>query len=93
MRPAKLCGRMYFVYLPTWERYRIPDLARQNRDAILSIVNQLRILIPDPLSLFPSRRYAHYNVDGAPIDEIRNCDPIGNGWWPARINLCESRMR
>ena len=67
-------SRMYFVYLPTWERYRIPDLASQNRDAVLSIVNQLRIplidlhgtfvLLPDPLSLFPSRRYAHYNVDG-----------------------------
>ena len=60
-------GRIYFAYLPAWEWYRIQHLTSQNRDAILSIVNQLCISIidlrgtfashPDPPSLFPSRRY------------------------------------
>ena len=67
-------GRMYFVYLPTWARYRIPDLASQDRDTVLRIVKELGIPVidiheafaqhPDPLSLFPSRRHAHYNIEG-----------------------------
>jgi hypothetical protein len=66
--------RMYFVYLPTWEGYRIPSLASKDRDTVLRIVNDLSIPTidvhlsfarhPDPLSLFPSRRYAHYNEAG-----------------------------
>lgn len=67
-------GRLYFVYLPAWQRYRIPDLASQDREVVLRIVGGLDIPIvdlhgsfaehPDPLSLFPSRRHAHYNVEG-----------------------------
>jgi hypothetical protein len=67
-------GEMYFVYLPTWERYRLPDLASKDRENVLEIVNGMAISIvdihlpfsrhPDPLSLFPSRRYAHYNSAG-----------------------------
>jgi hypothetical protein len=67
-------GRMYFVYLPTWERYRLPDLASEDRENVLRIVDDLGIPTvdihlsfarhPDPLSLFPSRRYAHYNEVG-----------------------------
>ena len=67
-------GRLYFVYLPTWARYRSPELASQDRAAVVQIVGELGIPIvdihrafashPDPLSLFPFRRHAHYNIDG-----------------------------
>lgn len=67
-------GRMYFVYLPSWERYRIPILANKDREPVLNLTTQLGLPLidihpsfaahPDPLSLFPSRRYAHYNVEG-----------------------------
>ncbi len=67
-------GRLVFVYLPTWERYRIPELASQDRDHVLSIAKRLNLHVvdihtsfaahQDPLSLFPFRRYAHYNELG-----------------------------
>jgi hypothetical protein len=67
-------GQVYFVYLPTWERYRLPALASKDRENVLEMVNRLAIPTvdihaqfvrhPDPLSLFPSRRYAHYNAAG-----------------------------
>lgn len=67
-------GQMYFVYLPTWERYRLPELASKDRENVLDMVSGLAIPTvdihgpfarhPDPLSLFPSRRYAHYNAAG-----------------------------
>ena len=67
-------GRLVFVYLPTWERYRIPALASKDRDRVLSIARDLNLHVvdmhtsfsghPDPLSLFPFRRYAHYNELG-----------------------------
>ena len=67
-------GQLVFVYLPTWERYRIPQLASQDRDRVLDIAKGLELPVvdihdafsrhPDPLSLFPSRRYAHYNEAG-----------------------------
>jgi len=67
-------GRVVFVYLPTWERYRLPELASKDRDNVLGIVRWLKLHVmdmhevfvthPDPLSLFPFRRYAHYNEAG-----------------------------
>lgn len=67
-------GQLVFVYLPTWERYRIPELASQDRDRVLGIARRLTPHVvdihalfsthPDPLSLFPFRRYAHYNEAG-----------------------------
>ena len=67
-------GRIHFVYLPSWERYRVPNLANKDRDHILRIVKNLGIPLidvhpvfsrhPDPLSLFPGRRYAHYTAAG-----------------------------
>ena len=67
-------GQLYFIYLPAWQRYRIPDLANRDRDVVLRMVKEMDIPIvdiheafakhPDPLSLFPSRRHAHYNVEG-----------------------------
>ncbi len=67
-------GRVVFIYLPTWERYRIPELASKDRDQVLGIARRLNLHVvdmhtvftahPDPLSLFPFRRYAHYNEAG-----------------------------
>lgn len=67
-------GRIVFVYLPTWERYRIPELASMDREKVLEIARRLNLRVidmhqvfathPDPLSLFPFRRYAHYNEAG-----------------------------
>ena len=67
-------GRVIFVYLPTWERYRVPELASKDRDRVLDIARRLDLHVvdlhpvfaahPDPLSLFPFRRYAHYNEAG-----------------------------
>lgn len=75
-------GRLVFVYLPTWERYRIPELASKDRDRVLGLARDLNLHVvdmhtffsghPDPLSLFPFRRYAHYNELGHKLvgDEV-----------------------
>ena len=75
-------GQVVFVYLPTWERYRIPETASQDRDKVLKIVDRLQLQLidlhpvfsaqPDPLALFPFRRYAHYNDAGHKVvgDEV-----------------------
>jgi len=75
-------GRLVFVYLPTWERYRLPALASKDRDHILGLARRLNLQVvdmhasfsthPDPLSLFPFRRYAHYNELGHKLvgDEV-----------------------
>ncbi|MGE0277393.1 MAG: SGNH/GDSL hydrolase family protein [Nitrospiraceae bacterium] len=67
-------GRLYFIYLPAWQRYRVPELASRDRDVVLKMAGDLEIPLidlhtsfaehPDPLSLFPSRRNAHYNIEG-----------------------------
>jgi hypothetical protein len=67
-------GRLYFVYLPAWERYGHPANARKDRDQVLSLVKSLDIPVidvhpafesqGDPLSLFPFRRFGHYNEQG-----------------------------
>jgi lysophospholipase L1-like esterase len=71
-------GTLYFVYLPHWTRYRngarVPE---REHAAVLKIVNTLQIPVidiepaftsqEDPLSLFPFRRFAHYNEAGNQI--------------------------
>ena len=67
-------GRLYFVYLPAWERYIRPQPASDNRDAILALVRGLNIPVidihraflehGDPLRFFPFRRRGHYNEEG-----------------------------
>jgi hypothetical protein len=68
-------GILYFVYLPAWERYGNPDIAgRYHRDQVLTVVRTLGIPVidvhlafqsqNDPLSLFPFRRFGHYNEEG-----------------------------
>jgi hypothetical protein len=70
----ELEAKLYFVYLPNWERYGNPRLAFQKRDAVLDLVRSLDIPIidlhpvfqahDDPLSLFPLRRMGHYTKEG-----------------------------
>jgi hypothetical protein len=67
-------GQLYFVYLPAWERYGYPPNARKDRDRVLFTVKSLEIPVVDihpvfqshrdPLSLFPFRRFGHYNEAG-----------------------------
>jgi hypothetical protein len=68
-------GTLYFVYLPSWDRYHngpiVPD---RERKPVVGIANALDIPVidvavafaasPDPLSLFPFRRFGHYNEAG-----------------------------
>lgn len=67
-------GKMYFVYLPDWNRYS-SNIEHPNRDFVMKTAKELNIPIidihtevfkphPDPLSLFPFRKYNHYNADG-----------------------------
>ena len=68
-------GKMYFVYLPAFERYTT-DNEHPNRDFVMKTVTELDIPIidihkevfaphPDPLSLFPFRRmHRHYTAEG-----------------------------
>ena len=68
-------GALYFVYLPSWRRYRHHAAATElEHTAILRMIKELQIpyidLEPafdatrDPLSLFPYRRFGHYNEEG-----------------------------
>ena len=67
-------GKFYFVYLPAWNRYSTGN-KHPNRDFVLQTIKELQIPIidvhsevfkthPDPLSLFPFRKYNHYNAEG-----------------------------
>jgi hypothetical protein len=68
-------GTLYFVYLPTWERYSGHlNVGVKRRQEVLSMVRGLGLplidLAPrfdesgDPLSLFPFRGSGHYNENG-----------------------------
>ena len=67
-------GKMYFVYLPSYNRYA-SNTEDENRLKILKIINELKIELidiheevfknhQDPLSLFPYRINNHYNAEG-----------------------------
>jgi hypothetical protein len=67
-------GKLYFVYLPAWQRYISPQSASDSRNAILALVRALNIPVidihqafqahGDPLRLFPFRQLGHYNEEG-----------------------------
>jgi hypothetical protein len=67
-------GKLYFVYLPSWENFGNPSLASPHRSEVLSITKDLEIplidVLPkfktekDPFSLFPFGINGHYNVKG-----------------------------
>lgn len=71
-------GNLYFVYLPSWKRYNSgPQIVELERTKVLTLVSALGIPIidlhpvfdahSDPLSLFPFRRFGHYNEEGHKI--------------------------
>jgi hypothetical protein len=75
-RTASWGGRLYFVYLPNWERYTARYRARGNdkRETVLRLVSQLGIPVididpafrssGDPPALFPFRLPGHYTEAG-----------------------------
>jgi len=67
-------GKMYFVYLPDFNRYS-KGIEHPMREFVLHTINELEIPIidihkevfvphSDPVSLFPFRMYYHYNAEG-----------------------------
>ena len=67
-------GKMYFVYLPGFNRYS-KGIEHSMREFVLHTATELDIPIidihsevfdphPDPLSLFPFRNQGHYTADG-----------------------------
>ena len=67
-------SKMYFVYLPEYERF-ISTYSNKNYNLVKEIVNELKIPFIDiykevfekeqnPLKLFPFELPGHYNVDG-----------------------------
>ena len=67
-------GKMYLVYLPSFERYSTGS-EDPYRDFVMQTATELDIPIidihrevfdpyPDPLSLFPFRMSGHYNAEG-----------------------------
>ena len=67
-------GKMYFVYLPDFERYSTGN-EHPNLDFVMQTATELDIPIidihrevfdphSDPLSLFPLRMSGHYNAEG-----------------------------
>jgi len=69
-----LGGKLYFIYLPDWQRYANPGGYHNDRDRILTLVNTIGVPIldvheafhshGDPLSLFPFRQPGHYTETG-----------------------------
>jgi hypothetical protein len=68
-------GRLYFVYLPSWHRFRNgPRVAKRERSTIFTLVSELGVPIidvsdafkaeKDPLTLFAFRRFGHYDEKG-----------------------------
>ena len=71
-------GKLYFVYLPQYERYSMKDISHdkfRNKNEVLNVIRGLDIKVidiheevfanhADPLSLFPLRLEGHYNADG-----------------------------
>ena len=66
---------LYFVYLPTFKRYKKIDNNNKNYSKVKSVINDLDIPLIDihelvfkketnPLSLFPFQKEGHYNVEG-----------------------------
>ena len=78
-RVAAWGGKLYFVYIPSWSRYRDDVLVHNpfhiKRDKVMGAVKDLNLPVidihqevfanhPDPLSFFPFRAHAHYTPEG-----------------------------
>jgi hypothetical protein len=69
-------GKLYFIYLPSWDRYagNNPESADRQHAQVLTFVGSLGVPVidlhrafqaqRDPLSLFPFRGPGHYNQEG-----------------------------
>ncbi len=70
-------GKLYFVYLPEYARYKksVSHDDFRRKSEVIEVVKGLGIPVvdihqevfanhPDPLALFPFRLYGHYNADG-----------------------------
>jgi hypothetical protein len=67
-------GKLNFVYLPSFERYKSPAKAPEFKDDVVSLATDLGIPVidvdlafrelPDPLDLFPFPQRGHYNDAG-----------------------------
>jgi hypothetical protein len=67
-------GKLYFIYLPSRDRFGNPKLAIYHRERVLALVRAVGLPLidiagafeaqDDPLSLFPFRRMIHYNEAG-----------------------------
>jgi hypothetical protein len=92
-------GTLYFVYLPSWSRFRnSPRAAEEEHTKVLSVVHALGIPVidvqpafqaqSDPLSLFPFRRFGHYNEQGNKIvaESLRKFLSAPEGERPDRLN-------
>ncbi len=77
-------GTLYFVYLPSWKRYNNgEETCELERTKVLTLVKALGIpsidvhesfnAHNDPLSLFPFRKFGHYNEQGNQVvaDTVR----------------------
>jgi lysophospholipase L1-like esterase len=85
-------GALYFIYLPTWERYGYsnPGVLANQRMKILTVVNDLTIPIidmhtvfqsqSDPLSLFPFGEPGHYSEKGHKVvaEEVLRAISMGH---------------
>ncbi len=67
-------GTLYFVFLPEWQRYAMPQLANKDRERVLEVARNIGLpvidLYPvfqaqaDPVGLFPFRQDGHYTEAG-----------------------------
>ena len=67
-------GKLYFVYLPTWQWYATQGINNKDRDRVLLLVKATGLPVidihkafvahGDPLALFPFRQREHYNEEG-----------------------------
>lgn len=71
---SALGGRLYFVFLPEWQRFKNPQGANADREDVLRLMTDLGVSTIDiypvfvahdePLSLFPFHKPGHYNAVG-----------------------------
>jgi len=83
-------GKLYFVYLPSWARYATnnPGIVAMQRSKILNFVKDANVPVvdlhpafqahSDPLSLFPFRRFHHYNEKGHQLVAQEILKPISS---------------
>ncbi len=70
-------SNFYFIYLPTYKRYKKIDNNDVNYNKVKSVMNELKIPFIDihkvfdkeknPIKLFPFEMYGHYTVEGNEI--------------------------